>query len=186
MKPPDRIRPLVISVVALGLLIILLDPWPTLQDAFQAARIRRELPRARELWQSHGLAGYHIAVKGGIPLACAIDGELAVEGQHLKEVWMRESSLVSTASLKLVPQPEWQGSGCPLQDLTIEGMFTRVEQDLSSMNILGAPLQVEFDDRWGFIQTYRFGRSSRGGIFGYQISECCTWFDFSDFIPAPE
>jgi hypothetical protein len=59
-------------------------------------------------------------------------------------------------------------------------MFERLDAGLRGVGGFGAPLIVEFDEQWGYITEYRFGRASRGGVFGYAVSECCTWFEFDD------
>jgi hypothetical protein len=60
-------------------------------------------------------------------------------------------------------------------------MFLRLEADLQGTGLLGAPLQAQFDEQRGFITEYRFGRPSRGGLLGQDISECCIWFEFDKF-----
>lgn len=172
------------SLLCLVLLASLLDPLPWISDMVNSARVRWQLPRARSRWESHGLSSYRIRVKGAVPLACFIDGELTVRDGRLVEVRMRENPLVPDSPLVLVDHGNWRRQGCAYEDLTVGRMFERVERALSGVASLGTPLVVQFDEEMGFITEYRFGRSSRGGVFGYVTSECCTWFEFEGLTPS--
>jgi hypothetical protein len=164
--------------------VILFDPVALVSDAIAVARIRWELPRARERWEASALASYRIHVKGAVPLACFVDAELTVRGGGLSEVRSRENPLVTDLPFVQVSQDDWEVQGCSYEDLTIEGMFLRVDADLKRIGMLGAPLVVKFHDR-GFITEYRFGRASWGGLLGGTISECCTRFVFDNFTESP-
>jgi hypothetical protein len=173
------------AVVVVLLLIVLLDPVPLVSDIFSVARIRLELPRAVARWRSSGISSYRMHVTGAVPLACIIDGELTVEAGRLVEVLMREEPFAPDSPLQAVEPAEWRSSGCSYEDLTVESMFERLETSLAGLAMFGAPLTVRFDEERGFITEYRFGRASRGGVFGYTLSECCTWFDF-DLLAASD
>jgi hypothetical protein len=174
------------SLLCLLLMVVLFDPLPLLADIISVARIQWELPRAMDRWQVQGLPGYQINVQGAIPLLCFIDGELTVQEGKLVQVRMRENPFIPDSPLHPVDPIQWDRNGCPYQDLTVENMFERVESNVEKIGLFGAPLIVKFDDGVGYITEYHFGRSSRGGIFGYQLSECCTWFAYSDLtVPAP-
>lgn len=173
------------SVLCLLFLAIVYDPVAVVSDAAAAARIRRELPRARERWEASAPDSYQLHVRGAVPLNCLLDVELTVRDGRLSEVRARENPLVPESPLAQVGPEDWEVQGCSFEDLTIERMFLRVDTGLRGIGLLGAPLVVKFDDDRGFITEYRFGRASRGGIFGYTLSECCTWFQFDNFRESP-
>jgi hypothetical protein len=179
------LRAAVGAIVAGVLLFVLLDPVPLVEDGLSVARIRSELPAAMERWRASGIADYRISVTGSVPLACLLDGELVVEGGELAEVRMRSSPFAPDSPLVPVERADWQGPGCSFQDLTVESMFDRLATGLEGLGAFGAPLTVRFDEERGFIREYRFGRASRGGVFGYRLSECCTWFEFDDLVASP-
>jgi hypothetical protein len=168
------------SLLILLLLIVLLDPLAWLTDIFSVARTRAELPRAMERWEAQGISGYQINVKGFVPLACIIDGELTVQDGHLVQVRMRENPLIPEAPLHPVDPDKWDMPGCSCHDLTVAAMFERANKLLQEIRPFGAPVVIKFDEALGYITEYRFGRSSRGGFLGYRSSECCTRFEFSD------
>jgi hypothetical protein len=172
------------SLLCLLLLVILLDPLPLLSDIVNVARIRSELPRARDRWQAQKLQAYRVEVKGAIPLACLVDGELTVHEGNLAEVRMRQNPLIPESPLQTVDPSHWTRAACTYEELTVEAMFDRLERDLDKTKFFGAPLSVEFDEQLGYLTEYRFGRSSQGGIFGSRISECCTWFEFSNLTDS--
>jgi hypothetical protein len=173
------------SVLCILLLGILYDPVALVSDAAAGARIRWELPRARKRWEASAPASYQIHVKGAIPLACFVDAELTVREGKLSQVRARENPLVPSSPLVEVSQDGWAAQGCSYEDLTIQAMFMRVEAGLAGIGVLGAPLVVNFDQDRGFITEYRYGRASQGGVFGYTLSECCTWFEFDSFTESP-
>lgn len=39
---------------------------------------------------------------------------------------------------------------------------------------------MAFDKERGYVTENRFGRCSYGGVFGYTISERCTWFELDE------
>jgi hypothetical protein len=168
----------------LALLWILLDPLTLFSDVLNAAQIRRGLSPAMDRWLSHRPSGYRVDVKGSIPPSCLIDGELSVRDGHLIELRVRETPFVPDAPLLPVDRSAWQNQSCPYEDLTVERMFERVETTLASTGAFGLPLTVQFDEGRGFITQYKLVRSSRGGIFGYHLGECCTWLQFDGFAEA--
>jgi hypothetical protein len=172
--------------ILLGLLLlqVVFDPLPMIKDVANIIRIRWELPRARERWESHAPPSYQVHVKGALPMACFVDGELSVRQGQLVGVRMRANPLVPGSPLRDVDPSEWQRSLCPYEDLTVEGMFERVEADLGRLGGLAQPLDVRFDRELGFIADYRSGRASQGGILGGTVSECCTWFEFGDLTAS--
>jgi hypothetical protein len=173
-------------LLCLALMLILFDPLPLLSDIISVARIRWELPRAMERWQAQDISSYQVDIQGAIPLLCFLDGELTVRDHQLIQVRMRENPYIPETPLHLVDPIQWNMNGCSFKDLTVENMFERVETSLEQVKFFGAPLTVKFDKELGYITEYRFGRASRGGIFGYRLSECCTWFEFSNMnVPAP-
>jgi hypothetical protein len=176
---------LVVSLLCLLLLVLLLDPLPWLADIVSIACIRWELPRAMERWEAQDLEDYQVVVKGAIPLACLLDGHLTVRAGTLSEVRMRENPLVPDSPLTVVNPEDWDRSSCPFKDLTVEAMFARLEGNIGNLRFFGAPLRVKFDHDAGYVTEYHFGRASQGGIFGATISECCTWFEFSDLTTLP-
>jgi hypothetical protein len=173
------------SLLCVLLVVILFDPVALVSDAIAVARIRWELPRARDKWEARALATYRIHVKGAVPLACFVDAELTVRGGGLAGVRSRENPLVPDLPFVQVSQDDWEVQGCSYEDLTIEDMFLRVEADLERIGILGGPLVVKFDENRGFVSEYRSGRASYGGILGATASECCTWFVFDNFTESP-
>jgi hypothetical protein len=172
------------SLVLVVVLSVFLDPLPVAMDALNTARVRRQLPLAMERWQSHSLSNYRIHVKGSVPLTCFVDGVLTVRDSRLVAAQMRENPLVPDSPLFPVDQADWDRQGCSYEDLTVERMFERVKRELSGAGVFGVPLTVRFDEETGFITEYRFGRSSRSGVFGYGLSECCTWFEFDSFVAS--
>lgn len=168
------------SLLCLALMIFLFDPLPLLSDIISVARVRWELPRAKQRWQAQDISSYQVDVQGAVPLLCLLDGELTVRDHQIIQVRMRENALIPTTPLHLVDPIQWDRNGCSFEDLTVENMFERVETSLEQVKFLGAPLSVKFDKELGYIAEYRFGRASRGGIFGYRLSDCCTWFEFSN------
>ena len=175
-----------VSLLCLVLMVVLIDPLPLLTDIISVARIRWELPRAMERWDSQGISDYQMHVKGAVPLACILDGEFSVQDGQLVQVRLRENALIPETPLLTIDPGDWDTYGCPFQDLTIEGMFDRVESSLQQAGIFGAPLTVQFDETTGYITEYRYGHSSRVGILEPRVSECCTWFEFSNLaVPAP-
>jgi hypothetical protein len=164
------------SVLCILLFALFFDLAALVSDAASAARVRWELPRARERWEASNAANYQIHVKGAVPLGCIVDADLTVLDGRL---------LVPESPLVQVQPAEWEGRGCPYEALTVEGMFTRVATSLRGVGLLGTPLNVEFDDQRGFVTEYRFGRASGGGVFGPTVSDCCTWFQFDSFIESP-
>jgi hypothetical protein len=192
MNPKKHFRSRIIlsgiggSLLCLLLMVVLFDPLPLLADIISVTQIRWELPRAMERWQAQDIASYQVDVQGAIPLLYFIDGELIVQDHQLIQVRTRENPLIPETPLHLVDPSQWDGYGCPIKDLTVENMSERVETSLDQVIFFGVPLTVKFDKELGYITEYRFGRASRGGIFGYQLSECCTWFAYSNLtIPTP-
>jgi hypothetical protein len=174
------------SLLCLALITVFFNPLPLLADIISVSRIRWELPRAMERWDSQGISDYQMHVKGAVPLACILDGEFSVQDGQLVQVRLRENALVPETSLRIINPGDWDTYGCSFQDLTIEAMFDRVESNLQEVGFFGAPLTIQFDDAAGYITEYRLGRSSRGGILEPRVSECCTWFEFSNLTyPAP-
>jgi hypothetical protein len=173
------------SLLCFLLVAILIDPLALVSDLSNAVRIRWELPRARERWESQGSATYRIHVKGAVPLVCFVDAELTVRDGSLAEVRARENPLVPDSPFLPVSQSDWDRQGCSYRDLTVEGMFQRVDTGLEEGDLVRAPLMVAFDEQRGFITEYRFGRASRGGLLGTTLSECCTWFEFDGFTEPP-
>jgi hypothetical protein len=148
------------SLLCLVLLFMLLDPLPILSDLIRTARLRRELPAARDRWEAGNLASYRVSIRGAIPLACLLDGELTVRDGRLAQVLMRENALVTDAPLRAVEPAKWINAGCSFEELTVEAMFERVENNLNRAALFGAPLSVEFDAATGYITEYRYGRAS--------------------------
>jgi hypothetical protein len=180
IRLPGWLQAAVGTLLGLLLLQVLFDPIPYLEDAISVLHIRRELPRALERWKSRGVTDYRIDVRGAIPLACILDGELTVRNGLLVGVRMRANPLVPDSPLVEIDSAEWEDPFCPYNDLTVEGMFARLRRGVDGVGLFGAPLRVTFDEESGYIAEYRFGRSSRGGVFGYSVSECCTWFEFDN------
>jgi hypothetical protein len=114
-----------------------------------------------------------------------IDGELTVRAGRLSAVRMSQNPLQADSVFLPVDPSQWQRPGCSYEDLTVEAMFDLVERGLKDVGWFGAPLTVRFDEQTGFITEYRFGRSSRGGVFGYSVGECCTWFELDDLVASP-
>jgi len=130
------------SLVGLAPVVVLFDPLPLLSDVVSAARVRWELPRAVERWDSHTPLSYQIHVWGAVPMVCIVDGELSVRDGQLAGVRMRENPLVPESPLLGVDPSEWQHQGCPYEDLTVECMFERVEAGLRRVGAFGAPLAI--------------------------------------------
>ena len=160
--------------------MVLFDPLPLLSDMVSGVRIRWELPRALGRWESRAPSSYRIHVKGAFPMVCFVDGELTVRDGRLVGARMRANSLVPDSPLQDVGPSDWQRPGCSYEGLTVERMFERVAANLEEAGVFGVPVIVQFDEEWGFIAEYRFGRSSVGGILGPTVSECCTWFEFDN------
>ena len=157
---------------------ILFDPIPAWVDLVNGARARCELPRAAQRWQSRGGPDYQVHVKGAVPLACFVDGEVEVRQGAVSRLRLRENVFVPESPLAEVDLDDGALGPCSLEWLTVQGMFERVEQELARDCPFGAAPKVRFDPNLGFVTEYRRGRGWRGGLFGYTVSECCTWFTF--------
>lgn len=83
-----RRRSLLLATGPSLLCLFLMAParLPLLIDVFRVARIRAELPRAIDRWESRGLSGYQVKVKGFVSQACIIDGELTIRDGHLVQI----------------------------------------------------------------------------------------------------
>lgn len=167
------------SLLCVLVLMLLFDPLTLVSDIISVTRVRWELPRAKQHWQAQDISSYQVNIKGAIPLLCFLDGELTVQDHQLTQVRMRENPLIPETPLHLIDPDQWDLSGCSFRDLTVESMFASVDSSLETAKF-GAPLTVKFDEQYGYITEYRFGRTSGAGIFSPTVSECCTWFEFSN------
>jgi hypothetical protein len=165
---------------------ILFDPIPAWVDLLNVARARYELPRAAQRWQSRGGPDYQVHVKGAVPLACFVDGEVEVWKGALSRLRLRENVFVPESPLAEVDLDDGALGPCSLEWLTVQGMFERVEQELAQGGLFGVALKVRFDSDLGYVTEYRQGRGSRGGLFGYTVSEFCTWFTFESLKLSDE
>lgn len=168
---------------ALGIVLLaflFFDPAAFITDLVTTARIRWELPAARERWMAQDIKSYRVDIKGAVPLSCLLDGELTVREGDLAAVRMRSNVFVPESPLEIVDPEDWLPWGCPFQDLTVEKMFERVETLLQNTGPLGGPLRVSFDGQLGYIREYHYGRASYRGLLGAAISDCCSWFEFDN------
>jgi hypothetical protein len=138
-----------------------------------------------ERWRSRGSSTYRLHVKGAVPLACFIDGELRVEDGQLVDVRMRQNPLIPESPMLPVDPSGWSPEVCPYEDLTVEGMFQRVQEDVARSGPLGASLTVRFDRETGYVTEYHNGRGSWRGLFSPAVSDCCTWFSFDGLTFSP-
>jgi hypothetical protein len=184
MRVPRFLSAALGSLLFLALAVILLDPIPLFSDIANSVRLRLQLPPATARWQSSGPSTYRIHVKGSVPLACLVDGELTVHDGRLVDVRMREDPFSPDSPLLPVDPARWQRPGCSYQDLTVESMLERVRLGVEGAGLFGLPVAVRFDEGLGYITEYRLVRASRGGVFGYTLSECCTWFEFDSLTIA--
>ncbi len=159
-------------------MILLFDPIPAWADLVNVARARYELPRAAQRWQSRGGPEHQVHIRGAVPLACFVDGEIEVRKGAVSRLRLRENVFVPESPLAEVDLDDGALGPCPLEWLTVQGMFERVEQELAEGDLFGVALKVRFDPDLGYATEYRRGRGSQGGLFGYTESECCTWFTF--------
>lgn len=185
MRRKGVLPALVGTVAAVAIMIALFNPVSLWGDLFNAARVRWELPRAMGRWRSRGGATYRLHVKGGVPLACFIDGELSVQHGQFVDVRMRQNPLIPKSPMLSVDRSGWSRQGCAYEDLTVERMFQRVQEDLARSGLFGASLRVRFDRETGYVTEYRNGRPSGGGLLEPTASECCTWFSFDGLTLSP-
>jgi hypothetical protein len=188
-KKPSPFRRIFVLIGGAALLLLFLVllcyPVPLISDAASVIYLRSHLPSARDTWAASAPSAYRVHVKGAVPLACLIDAELVVHNGELTKVLARENPLLPDTPLKLVNENDWQTLGCSFEDLTIEGIFQRIDDQLRDAGLFGLPLTVKFDKQLGYITEYRFGRASQGGLFGAKKSECCTWFEYDRFVELP-
>ncbi|HET7010752.1 MAG TPA: hypothetical protein VFI11_08260 [Anaerolineales bacterium] len=172
-----------LAALALGGMVvvqILFDPLEALGDAFSVARLRADLPRAMARWQAQDIHDYRLEIRGAAPLVCLVDGEITVSDDQLVELRLRKDILTPSSGLRPVAEADWRRSSCKYEDLTVARMFERVARQVQEAGVLGGPLRVQFDAERGFITQYRYGRSAYGGLLGPTVSECCTWFEFTN------
>lgn len=127
------------ALLCLVLWVVLFDPLPSILDVVNTAWIRWQLPAARECWASSGVASCRVDVEGSVPMACLLDGELAVREGRVVGVRMRTNALIPGSPLQDVDPSEWGRPGCAYEDLTVDSMFDRLKADLSRAGLSGEP-----------------------------------------------
>jgi hypothetical protein len=167
---------------ALASIEILFDPLAWMFNVEVVQKLRREIPAAKNHWQSYGIKDYDIDVKGFVPLVCIIDATLSIRNDLLVAVMIR-NPLEKASILELLEPTSWEASFCPYKKLLVPEMFERVEQDLDKINIAEEALKVEFDPVYGFVKSYSFVTGYRHGIFNPVIADGNVWYEFSNFRP---
>lgn len=182
----ERSRLMVIGCILLTVLVLLqflFDPLSLAGNIIQLNAIRAQLPAAKELWQSQGITDYVIDVEGSVPLTCLIDATLTVEQGELVAV-MGRNPLDKTSPLLPLEPADWDRPYCSYSQLLIPRMLERVERDLEETEFTAAALEVSFDPELGFVMEYAYDTCYRRGLLNPMVSECHTWYTFSNLRPS--
>ena len=128
---------------------------------------------AKANWQTQAIQDYDITVRGFVPLACLYDASLTVKEGGLSEV------RVGDPPTKVLEKDAW--GLCLYSQLTVDGMFEKVEESLSTTNPLEAELIVEFDSDIGFVTKYEYNYGYPRRFIGPVVGDCCVRYEFSNF-----
>jgi hypothetical protein len=172
----------IILFFALASIEILFDPLAWMFNVEVVQKLRREIPAAKNHWQSYGIKDYDVDVKGFVPLICIIDATLSVRNNQLVAVMIR-NPLEKAPVMEPLEPINWDVSFCSYKKLLVSEMFERVEQDLNRINVVEEALKVEFDPVYGFVKSYSFVTGYRHGIFNPVIADGNVWYEFSNFRP---
>jgi hypothetical protein len=169
-------------LIALGCILIFVNPVALIVNVATVNRVRNELPNAKARWLSNQITDYEMDVEGFAPLLCSYNAYLSVQDNKLTSVAITEYFSDKTSPLVPLNPTQWDApQRCSYSKLVATSMFDQVEQDLG-INVWDASLNVEFDDQYGYVSDYevRYGYRTGG------VSECCIWFKFRNFRPIPK
>jgi len=176
-----------IGGVLLGMVIcieFLCAPFSLALNIIEVYRLKRDLAVAKANWQTQAVQDYDITVRGYVPLACVYNASLTVKEGTLAAVRVGRGLLIDDPPLtKLLEKDGWDNGLCSYSQLTVAGMFEKVEENLRTINPLEAEIVVEFDSEIGFITKYEYNYGYPGRLLGPVVGDCCIWYKFGNFSP---
>ncbi len=172
-----RNLPRSVRIVGATLLVVLavqflFDPLTYLLNIGKLTAVRAELPLAKSRWESHRILDYAIDVRVSKPPVCWLDLTLIVrKGQFSAIAQQRRSDNLHEPM-------------CSYNDLTVDNMFRRVEQELRSINAGQDAITVAFDNEYGYVSQYQYAAGYRLGLLtAVSVGDCCSTYVFSNFQP---
>jgi len=139
------------------------------------------LANAKALWETKGITSYKIKVHGFVPLGCIFDDILTFRDGELVDV--QSKPFDENSEYVTIEKQKWDNSSCRFTQLNVPQVFSDANDILSNINPVNESLKITFDPTYGFTTRYQFSYNSYGLLTSVVVSDCCAWYEFSDFQP---
>ena len=182
MKILKRINKTVWVILVILLVIqVLFDPLSPILNFSQSVKAKLLLPVARQKWESQNITHYSFDVYANTQI-CFLGANIEVD-----------DGVVVHAGPVLKPDP-WdmiqgvsQNPGrstemwflCDYQNYTVPNLFNYLEKQVQIARSTGT--SITFDNKYGFVSSFRLDWSSGHGLLGPKISSCCSGFRIWNF-----
>lgn len=171
------------ALLLMAVLEILFAPISIAGNFAQKSKLQRQLVKAQQLWDSNGSESYKIKVRGAEPMLCLYAAVITVQRGQIVTVESREA-LVETSEYQVVPKEKWNNPfGCDYTQFTISQVFAAVHGALENTDPLTQRPEITFDTENGYVTHYQINYYREGLLTAVQISDCCSWYEFSDYEP---
>lgn len=185
VMPRKHLRLLAMVVTAVCAALVgqwLFDPLAAIRNAARLARIRAEVRSAKTLWRAQGISDYEIDFEAG-SFVCNVSGKLTVHGGELAAVAVRQAPSDPSSPLVPLDPSRWHIAGCAYEEMTVIGVFERVEQMLEEISLADESLNVVFDKELGFVTEYDYIAGYRRGLLNPVVFDARVWFSFRNLRP---
>jgi hypothetical protein len=181
--PKTALKIITRVIGALLLIEILFDPISIVGNHLEKTKTQRELAKAQQSWNSKWSEDYKITVRGAEPLICFYDAIITVQKGQLVKVESREL-FNENSEYKMVEKEKWNTyNGCDYTKFTIPQVLTFVSDELAQKNPLTQRPEIAFDSENGYVTHYEVNYHGYGLFTIRVISDCCSWYEFSDYEP---
>jgi hypothetical protein len=170
--------------VLIGILLvvgILFDPISIVGNFIETNKAKSELATAKQQWEANGSENYKLKIRGGVPVACLYDAILTVREGQLVGVQVKEEFFKDNSSYKALEKEKWDF--CDYEGLGVSDMLKRTEEALDKSNPFRQNPEISFDPEFGYVKYYQINYHGNGLFTRVRISDCCSWYEFSDYEP---
>jgi len=186
---PSKLRTVgmaVVTILLVGVIIqVLYDPISSVRHSLLVSNVRAELPQARAKWESLGIDDYTFEIQGGAPLLCQLKAKIEVRSNFVVQVETLEP-FSEDASAQILPSEKWADPDwgeevflCSYYHFTMPQIFDLVEVTLR--NYPSSIIDAEFDPKYGFVTSFKYGLYVGKGLLRPKVSNCCSKLTIKGF-----
>ena len=168
-----------VLVIVLALVQFLFDPISSIQHSLDIANIRNGFDTAQSMWVSASVEDYSFEIHGRSQSICAVDAQVKVEDNAVKEV--RHLTSASSLPPEQWADPDWGNEVflCDYNHFTVPQMFSMLAKTLQNSPF--AVLKAEFDPQYGFITRFEDGLFASSGRLSMRTKSVYNEFQISNF-----